>query len=112
MEAEIKAQFTLIIMSWIRRSFTNDIAHEFPLDIIQLLVNIFLYENIKILKWHQQFKSPSILLTDDDKCAHRKRGNGWNPYVMVDDEPATSIAVWRIKVCQLHFSLQYSIKYI
>ena len=98
MEAEIKARFTLIVMCWIRISFDDDIANEFPLDIVQLLVNIFLHENIRILQWHQEFKSPAIELTDDNKCANRMRGNGHNPYVLVDDDPAKDIAVWRIKV--------------
>ena len=35
---------------------------------------------------------------DDDKCAYRMKGNGHNPYALVDCEPAKEITLWRMKV--------------
>ena len=66
---QIKYKFTLIIMNWIRLHFqsNNDYGHQFPLDIIQLVINVFLYSNI--LQFNEEFKHPNIELLDDKRCA-------------------------------------------
>ena len=97
MESELKAQFTGIILYWIRSRFGKDETTQFPLDIIQLIVNIFLYEDIKILGWNNKYKGTGIELKDDDKSAMTTIER--NQYLLCNCDPVTSgIHVWRIKV--------------
>ena len=98
MESEIKARFSSIITYWVRLFVDNDIEIQFPLDIIQLIVNIFLYENIKILKWHKKYKSDKMILFNDGKCAGLSKTD-INKYVLADCDPIkTGEIAWRIKV--------------
>ena len=98
MEAKVKVKFRSIVMNWVRIHFENDDNDKFPLDIVELIVNIFLYEKVKFLSFSSTLKSAAIVLSDDNKCAHRMKGNGHNPYVAVDGDSAKSSILWRIKV--------------
>ena len=98
---QIKFKFTLIVMNWIRLNYhsKNDESKQFPSDIIQLIVNIFLYENIKILQFHEEFKDPTVTLHDDRTRATFATTAGKSAHVMVDCNPAKSGKhVWRIQV--------------
>ena len=99
---DIKARFTMIVSYLIRLNVNQDEQEQFPLDIIQLIVNVFLYANAKVLTFSSKFKHESIKLTDDNKCA--KGGFATTPYVIVDCEPVMSgIHVWRVQVNIIQF---------
>ena len=94
---EPKYRFNLIVTNWIRLfySYNDDKANEFPLDIIKLIINIFLYE--KHFSFHETYKSSNIQLSDDKlsiKCT--KDGYG---YALLDcPVVSTGLVAWRIKV--------------
>ena len=100
MESKIKATFTSIVMNWIRLNFDYDESNGFPLDIVELIVNIFLYEKVKFLTFSSIFKGDSVILTENNKCAKKGgRNAGGNVYVIPDCQPLKEgIRVWRIKV--------------
>ena len=107
-----KIKFTSIIMNWIRLNTTNDFTNQFPSEIVQLIVNIFLYEKVRILQWNDIYKGTGVVLTDDGKCAMTPVS--CNQYILANCDPIKSgIHVWRIKVesfLLLHILLhEYSI---
>ena len=87
-------------MNWIRLNSKDKEEHQFPLDIIQLIVDTFLYAKIEILQFNEEFKHKEVLLDDDKRCATLKTDNsGGSSHVMVDCDPVQSgIHVWRIQV--------------
>ena len=95
---DIKFRFTLIIMNWIRLHW-NDDSTPFPSEIIQLIVDIFLYEKIQILQFNEEFKHPDVALDDDKRCAKSTNSSFPCSHVMVDCDPvASGLHVWRIQV--------------
>ena len=98
METEIKAKFTLIMMYWVRLHLDDD-GNEIPLDIIELIVDIFLYERVKFLKFLLTFNSADIALTDDGKCVSRQGITRGCNQVLADCDPVRTPTLWRIKVC-------------
>ena len=101
MESKIKATFNVIVTNWIRLYLNKDDMVQFPLDIVELIVNIFLYEGIKFLKFSSKYKLRKIVLTDDDKCAScRYTSTFRHVFVDCDAAIAKSISLWRIKVLQ------------
>ena len=98
MENQIKAKYTLIILNWVRLCFENHDNKQFPKDIVELIVNIFLYENVKFLKFSLTSNSADIALTDDGKCASRKGIAGMCNQVLADCDPVKTTTLWRIKV--------------
>ena len=100
---DIKCKFTMIIINWIRLNFKNSDSNPFPFDIVQLIVNIFLYENIKLLQFNEEFKHPEVELHDDNKRATSTRPKGGCTNVMLDCDPVKSgVHVWRIQVCTIY----------
>ena len=99
MEAQIKGKFTFVAMYWIRL-LLNDGMDQFPQDVIQLIVNIFLYSPVKFLKFSSKYKSTdAIQLTDGNKCATIMESKRHRDHVFIDEEPVRSgIHVWRFKV--------------
>ena len=100
METDIKTTFTLILSNWIRLSFDDNDHTEFPSDIIQLIVNVFV-SAVEFLKWDSKLKSSKTGLTDDEQTAYRNYGPNeyGNPWVIPDCDPVKSaVAVWRVKV--------------
>ena len=101
METDIKTEFTLIITNWIRLHFESDKSNEFPLDIIQLIVNIFLYEEVKFLPFSLTFKAKGVELSTDRQIAKKSKdaSPSGNVYILPDITPTQEgICVWRIKV--------------
>ena len=103
-KANIKVKFTLVIMNWVRLNSNKDESNQFPLDVIQLIVNVFLYENIKILQFNEELKHEEVSLHDDrTRATSQKPTTNGCAHVMVDCEPVISgVHVWRIKVCPIH----------
>ena len=95
---QIKFKFTLIMMNWIRLNTNADEQNQFPLDIVQLIIDTFLYENI--LQFNEEFSHPEVVLDDNKRLATaRKRCCDSSSYVMIDCDPVKSgIYVWRIQV--------------
>ena len=88
-------------MNWIRFHFESDESNEFPLDIVQLIVNIFLYEKVKFLTFSSKFKSWTVELSEDIQSAKKAEdaSPSGNVYILPDCTPVTEgICVWRIKV--------------
>ena len=100
METSIKAKFTSILTNWIRLYFHADQSNKFPVDIVQLIVNIFLYEQVKFLTFSSKFKSYGTGLSADSKTAYNTGNNtGYNMWVIPDCDPVqNTVAVWRITV--------------
>ena len=89
----------MIVLYMLRSNFDEDNDKEFPLDIVQLIVNVFLYSKVTFLKFSTKFKNEAIGLSDDDKCAKCIDKDSSTPYVIVDCDPAKSgIHVWRVRV--------------
>ena len=95
----MEAKFTSIVTYWIRLHFEdNEKLTQFPLDIIELIVNVF-YSAVQFLKFSSEFKDRNIVLTNNDKTAGRDYSGPACPQVLVDCEPVKSgIHVWRTKV--------------
>ena len=101
---DMKLRFTLLIMNWIRNHSNSHQADNFPLDIIQLIVNIFLYEKIEMLEFDEELKHPQVVLHDDKKRATSTRSSGACTSVMINCDPVKSgVHVWRIQVCTIYF---------
>ena len=100
METKVKAKFTAIVTNWLRFYFSNNdnTSNEFPLDVIQLIVNIFLYQKVKFLAFSSTHKCPGITLSDDNKCAYKPTEHDCDQNVLMDCNPAKTITLWRIKV--------------
>ena len=100
METDIKVRFTFIITNWVRVHFEGDKSNEFPLDIVQLIVNIFLYEKVKFLSFSPEFKGQGVELSEDRKCAKKSEtASSGNIFIAPDCTPVKEgICVWRIKV--------------
>ena len=100
MELDIKAKFTFIITNWARLHFESDESNEFPLDIVQLIVNIFLYEKVKFLTFSSEFRAGGVELSKDKQCA-KKSLNAYsgNVYIIPDCDPVKEgLCLWRLKV--------------
>ena len=100
-DATKKLKLTLIVMNWLRvlKDSDDDKTKQFPLDIIKLIVNIFLYTKSPVkLPFHKEFNGARqwITLSEDNTCATSK---GTLRYVLVDIEPiADGVGVFRIQV--------------
>ena len=99
----VTAKFTAIITSWIRLHIDTNTDHQFPVDIIRLIVNEYLIKPL-ILRFSSKFKSGDVIkLSDDNKRAIRVESNLWHAHVLIDDDPVKSgVHVWRFKVKIIH----------
>ena len=86
-------------MHWVRM-YCKDESNEFPLDIVQLIVNVFLYQKVKFLTFSSTYNYSTIRLTDNDRCAQNDNPMwGDEGYVLVDCPVVCSgLNVWRVKV--------------
>ena len=93
------AKFTVIITNWIRLHVNTNTDHEFPVDIIRLIINEYLIKPL-ILEFSSKFKSgDAIKLSDDNKCAKGAESNLFRAHVLIDEDPVKSgVHVWRFKV--------------
>ena len=97
-EAEKKYKLTLVVMNWVRLHRNDDDLTQYPLDIIKLIVNVFLYQKDPVpLPFHTTFNCTGwVVLSDDNKCA---TSTGTCRYALVDIEPITDgCNVFRVQV--------------
>ena len=98
-KSDLKWRYKMIVVYMLRFNFDDDNDKEFPLDIVQLIVNVFLYSKVKFLKFSTKFKNKAVELSDDDKCAKCWDKNSSTPHVIVECDPVKSgVHVWRVRV--------------
>ena len=92
-----KFKLTLVLTYWIRINTVKMGINQFPLDILQLIVNVFLDKHDTApLPFHQAFRSSYVQLRDYNKLA---KCSSHACYVLADCPPVINgFSAWRVKV--------------